>query len=79
MSRLMFEITIVGARVMQQCNFRRKNVDLEEMILCEQQLSAIVVALGQVLVHVVPQALLDLFAPLTPTTIEDNGKKNFMS
>ena len=43
--------------------------DLEEVVLCQQELPAVVVALRQVLVHIVPQALLDLLTSLTPTNI----------
>ena len=47
---------------------------LEEVVLCKQQFPTVVVALCQILVHIVPQALLDLFATLTPA-VEDIGRK----
>ena len=40
---------------------------LEKVILGKQQLPAVVVALGEILVHIISQTLLDLFTPLTPT------------
>ena len=40
--------------------------DLEKVILCKQQFPAVVVALRQVLVHIVPQTVLDLFASFSP-------------
>ena len=37
---------------------------LEKVIFCQEQLATLAVTLGQVLVHVVPQSLLDLLASL---------------
>ena len=65
--------------VTRQNGHPKPNGDLEKVILCKQQFPAVVVALRQVLVHIVPQTLLDLFASLTPTNIEDDGKKHFIS
>ena len=43
------------------------------MIFCQEQLATLAVTLGQVLVHVVPQRLLDLLASL----IFAEGKRGF--